>query len=1220
MRNILIDALCATALLLSCTKSEIAESGSGVPSGPVKITVTAVNEVSKTSISDNAILWGKNEQMALMLLSGGRIANFSYSDKTSAFDGQAEAEFEFTLSGVTAGAYTYSGIYPASAVNPGNVDPTKISVTLPYLQKPVTGSYDPSAFIMVTKPEDFKSLQTNWKAYYRRAVALNKLTLKGLPAGIRSVCVKAPGKTLSGVRSIDCTVGKANALTEGADSVKMVWDTALAGGDVTVWFTSWGADITEGQTLAITANTLDASYVRTLTARAGGISFKENCLNELSVDMSKAEQKALGADFRKYEGTQCKPGSLNGIVIEGVFDPSTDLVKLSCFGGALESIGAEYKKLEPGRITFYNSVSRVNQNLQFYLIRNDKQYALTGNIRCVEPAPEEGYVKDSKFREALKAERKTYADGKEKGGLGAADCFDFCNMLLPDKAAAVKLQSGKISIGGWDFESISGFECFSGLGANAWDEPLIYFYNNNSLKEADFSNFNGYLAIGMSNCSSLKKIVLGPNMGGVNGAYNCPALETMDISKSSMVTQLMMQYGDGALKLVDLRYPSSSYKLSISGNLDLKALASVTNPTGLTIRLNSDLFTHRNAATNEGAWTKGIYAAWTKGATVELYEYGGNARKIGTVPAYSEDPNALSPDNSTEKDAQGNWISVNPWPYADKVINGTTILSSNNVAGLITDENGVAIEGVPVSDGYNYCFTDGNGVYQMATDSKARYVYYSLPAGYQTNLNGNNYPSFFSYIIGSDSWNRCDFTLRTKTVDETNWTLVGVGDPQPYSDAHVNRYKNETIADIVATLNSEQSGGNYNNAYAVALGDIVSNAPAYFDKIRNSMSNVQLSSGRYVPFYLLIGNHDHSTAGATNKMESEREYVEKIGPLDYSFNIGKAHVVCMDNYQPDESKYTSGYNGYYTCGISAAQLEWLKQDLNTVKDKENTLLIYCTHAPFMDGISNPQANHVVKSNNYAEMLGLFSEFHDCHLLSGHTHFWRCSQLKKYTCKSGRPVYEHNQNAPCGWIWSSNAVCADGSPLGYCLYDIRGNEIHDWVAKSNGYDKSFQMRVYDGNWKGYDKRGYGFSWWDADFSTVTSEKRYMYKQFEGSFIANIWGAEPDSWKVELFIDGQKYGDLIHNDGYSAGEYWNPFNADMLVESYLPSTPNGNCLFNQACQADHFWYIEAPGGDPSAVENWEIRATQTIPGSGVTHVYTCNRLQTDYTGFDAVPEIK
>ena len=48
--------------------------------------------------------------------------------------------------------------------------------------------------------------------------------------------------------------------------------------------------------------------------------------------------------------------------------------------------------------------------------------------------------------------------------------------------------------------------------------------------------------------------------------------------------------------------------------------------------------------------------------------------------------------------------------------------------------------------------------------------------------------------------------------------------------------------------------------------------------------------------------------------------------------------------------------------------------------------------------------------------------------------------------------------------------------------------------------------------------------------------------------------------------------------------------------------------------HYWYIPAPEGkDPSEITGWNVKATQTIPGSGVKNVYTCGSLQTDYTGF-------
>ena len=55
------------------------------------------------------------------------------------------------------------------------------------------------------------------------------------------------------------------------------------------------------------------------------------------------------------------------------------------------------------------------------------------------------------------------------------------------------------------------------------------------------------------------------------------------------------------------------------------------------------------------------------------------------------------------------------------------------------------------------------------------------------------------------------------------------------------------------------------------------------------------------------------------------------------------------------------------------------------------------------------------------------------------------------------------------------------------------------------------------------------------------------------------------------------------------------------------------WNKALQ--HYWYVKAPGGNPSTEKDWVVRATQTIPASGKTNVYEAAAFQTDFSGFAA-----
>lgn len=244
----------------------------------------------------NTILWGTGEYMKLAVTAGGNNV-FANSTDASAdlFDGEPTALFEFSVSPESAASYTYQGLYPASAaVASNNTNPASYKVNLPATQNATASSYDPAAYIMVAQPEIFNSVETDWSASFRRATALNTITLKNTPAGksIKRVTVTAPdGKYLAGGRHIDLTTGDSGDIYSGGgrtETVEVKFATPIEGGsNIDVWFTSWGVELAENDPLTVVMYTTDKkSYTRTINARAEGILFQEGCLNTLGISMS----------------------------------------------------------------------------------------------------------------------------------------------------------------------------------------------------------------------------------------------------------------------------------------------------------------------------------------------------------------------------------------------------------------------------------------------------------------------------------------------------------------------------------------------------------------------------------------------------------------------------------------------------------------------------------------------------------------------------------------------------------------------------------------------------------------------------------------------------------------------------------------------------------------------------------------------------------------------
>ena len=303
----------AAIALVSCQKE--VNNDVATPLDGITITVKAGAESVKADAETktylgtyndvaNTVLWGTGEYMKLALTAGEEttFAN-STADNADAWDGKNEAYFEFNVSPATASSYVYQGIYPASvAVTSSNTNPASYKVVLPSAQNATASTYDPAAYIMVAKPETFDAVQTEWTASFRRATALNKITLKGLNDDITSVKFTLPeGTAFAGRRYIDLTSGESGNIYSGENEIEVLYATAIPaneGGDKVIWFTSWGVELAEGAEITIVAKSATKSYTKTITARSTGIKFKEGYLNTLGISMS----GITGEDLADYSG------------------------------------------------------------------------------------------------------------------------------------------------------------------------------------------------------------------------------------------------------------------------------------------------------------------------------------------------------------------------------------------------------------------------------------------------------------------------------------------------------------------------------------------------------------------------------------------------------------------------------------------------------------------------------------------------------------------------------------------------------------------------------------------------------------------------------------------------------------------------------------------------------------------------------------------------------
>ena len=508
-----------------------------------------------------------------------------------------------------------------------------------------------------------------------------------------------------------------------------------------------------------------------------------------------------------------------------------------------------------------------------------------------------------------------------------------------------------------------------------------------------------------------------------------------------------------------------------------------------------------------------------------------------------------------------------------------------------------------VSDGYNCTVTDGNGVYQLkSTPGRSRIVYYCTPAEYQISLesNSSSIPRFYTPLVFSNDLPFCrnDFLLTPlEGGKEEKWTFVGVGDPQCASTSDATRYENETLADMSEFLSG------YDNVYCMTLGDIIFDSNNVWNRMHNNMGAFRVN-GNTVPFFQVIGNHDHDATNNNDSYMAVQRYMDQFGPVDYSYDRGDIHVIAMDNVMLTKTTVTTHSNNYtwnYDRGFTDEQIEWLRQELSYVQDKENKSVFFCCHIPLS----------IMTANNYDKIYSLLADFKEVHFMVGHTHFHR-NIIYPQKGKGGLPYYEHIHGAACGAWWSVNSesgknsnITTTGGYSGYTVYEIEGASVVDRVLKGTKRPATAQLRVYDSEYLFPGTRPFI---WNSLTNTGGSSGILCpgNEILKDCWIAEVFDDDNVNWTLELWQGDKKIGNFVRMaEGASS---------NMAICSYFFNQCHHNTSSYSKTGGTHLWYLKAPGYVPLETRDWEVRATFVHPGSNRVHTYTADAITTDYRDFD------
>lgn len=378
---------------------------------------------------------------------------------------------------------------------------------------------------------------------------------------------------------------------------------------------------------------------------------------------------------------------------------------------------------------------------------------------------------------------------------------------------------------------------------------------------------------------------------------------------------------------------------------------------------------------------------------------------------------------------------------------------------------GKGLANVAVSNGFEVAITDSTGQYELAPNPNAQFIFVSTPRGYAFPEE-KGLARHYRALSDVNPRKNINFNLTRLHRDDDDHQFIIWADPQVKHNKDVEKMMTQSVPDVQKLVAGAGAGA---LIHGITVGDIV------WDELKLFHDYGQAVEKMGIPFFQCIGNHDMDYNQGGDDA-SDNTFQKVFGPSWYSFNRGRAHYVVLDDvrYLGKDREY----DGY----ISAAQLDWLKKDLAVVP--KDDLIIICLHIPVHNGVkNNDELYGIIKGRNV-------------HIMSGHTHY------NVNVIRNG--VYEHNHGTVCG-AWWTGPICGDGTPCGYGVYRVKGNEL-SWHYQSTGKESSHQ------------------------FSTHVVQNGAQNKQV----LVNIWNHD-EAWKTSLTVDGVNKGSLEQTEGFDPQAY-------------------------------------------------------------------------------------
>lgn len=423
--------------------------------------------------------------------------------------------------------------------------------------------------------------------------------------------------------------------------------------------------------------------------------------------------------------------------------------------------------------------------------------------------------------------------------------------------------------------------------------------------------------------------------------------------------------------------------------------------------------------------------------------------------------------------------------------------------------DGAPVEGVILTDGYEFATTDSKGLYYLASEKKNGLVWMTIPRGYTVQRGYGALPQFYQHTAkAATDLERLDFTL-VEDGDQTNHTMFLLG------DVHLMNGNNDLYQYKKFTEELNAAHAANPRSYAIQLGDSTWDFFWYSSGHYFTMDKyLQQSDQIAFPLFNTMGNHDGDMYD-TDDWTYGRYFRKFYGPTCYSMNIGDIHYIILDDVITTNDG--TGRDGRdYHFGISDPDMEWLKKDLSYVS--KTTPVLVMMHIPMFNAAAK-DANWGAPNMSTSDFMKPFAGY-NVRLFSAHSHTVY-NNYGKWV--NGMNVIENNVGSVCGDFWSSGVrneylrMGRDGSPAGYRVLEVNGTECSTYF-KVSGHE-NYMFRAYDRDQIDINADKYcpnGGAKHKTEFNKYTeafagpSDKHYVY--------ICIWDKQP-GWNIKVTENGK-----------------------------------------------------------------------------------------------------